>query len=188
MGACNCCGCVVESDYGTSIVTGDGTAAEPYTIALVDPTWVRPAVRIRRTTNQSFPSTTGYGVVSFDTVVFEQGGEFWAAGAPTIITIPEDGLYIFGACGKWAAGNLAGARRIGFRLNGTTVILTDDQPLEATHGATLTPWMNLSYQYRLGIGDTLELVAHQNSGDSLNLVAEADDSITFWAVYVGKTV
>lgn len=186
MGSCDCCGCIVESDYGTSIVTGGGTASDPYTIVLADPEWVRPAVRVRRTTNQSIPTGASFAAVSFDTEVFDQGG-FWDVGSPTLLTMPEEGLYIFGACAEWAA-NVTGTRELGFRLDGGTILQIDDQPVESNEGATLTPWMNLSYQYRLNAGSTLELVARQESGVALNLIAEADDSITFWAVYVGKIV
>lgn len=186
MARCDCCGCALESDYGTSIVTGEGDATDPYVIALADPGWVRPAVRIRRTTNQSIASGASYAAVSFDTEVFDQGG-FWIVGSPTLLTIPADGLYIFGGCAEWAA-NATGTRELGIRLNGTIMLQVDDQPPESTNGATLTPWMNLSYQYRLGVGSTLELVARQESGGALDLVAEADDSITLWAVYVGRTV
>lgn len=186
MGSCNCCGCVVESDYGTSVVIGEGTTTDPYVISLVNADWVRPAVHVRRTTNQSIDTGATFTAVSFDTEVFDQEG-FWSVGSPTLLTMPEEGLYIFGACAKWAA-NDTGTRELGFRLDGGTIIRIDDQPVESTSGATLTPWMNLSYQYRLNAGSTLELVARQESGGALNLVAEADDSITFWAIYAGKIV
>lgn len=187
MARCDCCGCEFASDYGTSIVTGEGTNESPYVISQVDADWIRPVVQVRRTTDQTVATGDSFTVISFDTVIFEEGAEFWDISNPTEIVIPEDGVYIFGACGKWAA-NATGIRELGFRLNGTEIIQINDQAPEATNWATLTPWMNLSYQKPLGAGSILELVARQESGGDLNLLAEADNSITFWAMYVGRFV
>lgn len=180
---CNCCGCFVSSDYGTSIVVGTGSASDPYTVSRVDIAWIRPAARVRRTTSQSIPTGDTFTAITFDLEVFDQR-DFWSSTDPTMFVAPQDGLYLFGGNGIWAA-NATGTRELALRLDGTTIIQTVDQ---ATTGASNTPASHISYQYRLGVGQTVELMARQESGGALNLTAEADDSIVFWIVYLGKTI
>jgi hypothetical protein len=187
MAACDCCGCIFESDYGTSIITGTGTKPDPYQISIVDTAWIRPAARVRRAALQAIPTGAAFTAITFDTEVFDQGGNFWVVAAPTRLTIPLSGLYIFGGCGIWA-GNATGTRELGVRLNGSTIIAVNDQPPDATSGAGNTPWQQITYQKILGEGDYLELVARQESGGSLNMTAEADDAIVFWIVYAGRTI
>jgi len=186
MARCDCCGCEIASDYGTSTVVGDGSAATPFTISKIDPNWQRPHARVRRTTTQSITPSGTFNAISFDTEVFDFGG-FWVVGSPTLFTIPEDGMYIFGGCGIWAA-NATGTRELGIRKNGTDIIMVCDSPPDGTNGATMTPRAHVTYQSPLVAGNTLELVARQESGGALNMTAEADDSIVFWIVYAGKKV
>lgn len=185
MANCDCCGCVIESDYGTSIVTGKGTRLDPYIISIVDTAWVRPAARVRNTTGQTISVSGTASVVSFDSEIFDTGN-FWSAAAPTLIKIPETGIYIFGASGIWAA-NGTGTRELSFRKNGSLIIQSNDQPVD-TATAAVTPYAHITYQTRLDTGDTLELLARQESGGSLAMIAEDNDSIVFWIVYAGKTI
>lgn len=185
MAACDCCGCVFESDYGTSIVTGEGTATDPYIISMASVPFVRPAARVRRTTTQSITPSGTFVPISFDTEIFDTDA-IWTVGSPTEFTINTDGIYIFGGCGLWAA-NGTGTRELAFRLNGSNIIQTNDQPAETTHAAS-TRWHHITYQYRLGAGDSLELLARQESGGALNMTAEAEDSIVFWIVYAGRVI
>lgn len=182
---CDCCNCVVESDYGTSVVVGDGSAASPFSVDQASVPYLRPAARVRRTTDQSI-SNSAFNVVSFDAEVFDSDG-FWVVGSPTLITIPHQGLYVFGGNGKWAT-NATGTRELAIRLNGSEVLRTNDQPVHPTFGGANSIWQTVGYQYRLEVGDTLELLARQESGGALNLEAEADDSVVFWIFYAGKTI
>lgn len=187
MSACECCGCVVTDDYGTSIVTGEGTRLSPYYVELADPGWSRPVVRIRRNTSQSIPNNT-LTPVTFSTEIFDIGG-YWVIGSPTILTMPETGLYVFGGSGRWAA-NGTGTREMGFRRNGTQVLHINDNPSAPTIGAANALYHNVTYQYPLDAGDTLELVVRQESGGALNLFADgsSQESIVFWAAYMGRTI
>jgi len=65
-----CCGCHLESDYGTSVVTGDGSQTNPFTVAQTDSGYDRPLVRVGISTGstQSIPDNTDTAV-SFDTRV-----------------------------------------------------------------------------------------------------------------------
>lgn len=183
---CDCCGCIFESDYGTTNVTGTGTHSNPYVVSKVEPTWIRPAARVRRTTNQSIATGAAFAAITHDTPSFDTGN-FWSASFPTRLVIPQTGLYLFGGSCMWQAA-AAGTREIGIRLNGTTVLQLNDQPTDATSGATNTPWQSVGYQYRLSIGDYLELVVRQESAGALIVQSEFDDSPAFWIVYLGKTI
>lgn len=185
MARCDCCGCVIQSDYGTSIVTGSGTASDPYTISMAEVPYVRPAARVRRTTNQLI-SIGNFDTVEFDTEIFDTDS-IWDISNPSAFTINTAGLYVFGACAKWAAA-AAGTRELSFFLNNTTLLLSNDQPPDSTNGATTTPWQHITYQYRFSVGDSLELLARQSSAGTLNLTAEPDDSIVFWIFYAGRVI
>lgn len=186
MANCSCCGCVLESDYGTSIVTGDGSQSNPYSIALVDPTWQRPAARVRRTTTQSIPlDLVNYTAASFDIEIFDTGN-FWTIGSPTRFTITEPGIYLFGGCFLWDNSG-DGIREIGIRLNGTTLLLNNHQPTRITNEAGLIN--EIEYQWKLNTGDYIELMArHENHIGSLNITPETESSIVFWIVYAGRTI
>src|SRR5688572_4835260 len=187
MAKCDCCGCVIAEDYGTSEVTGEGSSTDPYVVSLVDETWQRPAARVRRTTDQLI-SHNIFVPISFDTEVFDTGG-FWVIGSPTLFTITEAGMYAFGGCVRWGV-NAEGTREVGFRKNGSTILLVNDQPVDATNGATVSPWQAASYQAPLAPGETLELVVRQEAsgGAALNTFTEADDSQVFWIVYLGRVI
>src|SRR5688572_32190137 len=96
MAKCDCCGCVITEDYGTSQVVGTGSSDDPFVVSMVDPAWVRPAARVRRTTDQLI-SNSIFVPISFDTEVFDTGN-FWVIGSPTLFTISEAGMYAFGGC------------------------------------------------------------------------------------------
>lgn len=185
MATCTCCGCVFASDYGTSVITGSGEPGDEYIISEVDASWIRPAARVRRTTDQTI-ATGGFAAISFDTEVFDTNN-FWVVGSPTIFTIGLEGIYSIGGCIKWAA-NVTGTRELAIRKNGTTILNLDDQFVDANNGGTFTPWQTVTYNARLSVGDSLELLARQESGGNLNVTAEADDTSVFWIVYLGKTV
>lgn len=183
MARCDCCGCVFDSDYGTSIVTGSGTTVDPYIFSEVNADWVRPAARVERTTSQSIPNNT-ITAISFDTENFDTGG-FWTVGSPTRLTVSEEGLYMFGGCVLWPA-NTTGTRELGLRLNGTTILQHNDQPVDPS--LSIPYWQQVTYQAILTPTNYLELTARHEAGVSLNLMEEEHESMSFWIVYMGRAV
>lgn len=180
-GTFNACGCHTAADYGTSTTDGEGTVADPFTFTLIDPTWVRPMVHIRRSTNQLIPDNV-LTVISFDTEVFDTDS-MWALGSPTIVTINTTGLYLMGACGQWSG--VDGVAEFAFRQNSTTLI--DSQ--EYSFVAITSGHQSGSYLWFLNAGDTLELLVRQDDfagATSRNLLGHANESIVFWACYVGR--
>jgi hypothetical protein len=187
MASCDCCGCVLDDDYGTSLVSGTGSSGDPFVVEMIDPGWQRPVARVRNSASQLIASSTSvYTAVTFDTEVFDIGS-FWDIGNPTRLTAPLDGIYLFGGGVVWAA-NATGIRELGYRLNGTTILNTYDQSTDAVSGATNTPWMSSEYQWRLGVGDYVELVVRQESGGNLNITADGQNASVFWMMYAGRVV
>lgn len=185
MNRCDCCGCVFDSDYGTSLVSGSGTKTDPYVVEVSNDTWVRPSARVRRTTSQSIPSsTTTPTAIVFDTEEYDNAA-FWPGSSNSRVVVPEDGIYWFGGCVLWPA-NAVGVREIGLRLNGTTMLQHNDlvvDPFTAAAG-----WQQVNYQAILVAGDEIELMVRQESGGALNLIAEEFESMALWIAYMGRTI
>lgn len=177
-----CCGCTFEDDYGTSTVTGEGSLVDPFRVTLIDPAFIRPLVRVRRTSNQSIPDNTTTAV-SFDTAVFDPT-TMWVIGSPTRLTILTAGLYLMGGCTSWEA-NATGTRELAFRVNGTTELESQDNRPDS---GSVALQQALSYLWFFDPGDFVELIARQESGGARNLVTQAVYSTVLWMVYIGKKV
>ena len=177
---CDCCGCVFDDDYGTSTVSGEGTADDPFTVTRVDPAFVRPAVKLSRTTLASVPNNTPTEV-PWVTEVFDTDS-MWSAGNPTRITFNTAGMYQFGAQWQWPL-NVTQLRGAEWILvpggTGSDVVLIEE--LTDPPGAVFNRQLN--YQWHFEVGDFIELLVNQNSGGALNL-----DSANAWAVYMGRYV
>lgn len=177
---CDCCGCFIEEDYGTTTVAGSGTHEDPFTVTRVDPAFVRPAVRITRAAVlPSVPNNT-ITPVPFTAEVFDTDN-MWSVGTPTLITFNTPGIYQFGANWIWPS-NTTG-QRFGFWIYtpvaGPSVTMIDETV--QTTGGDLRRQLN--YQWHFSAGDTIRLDVAQTSGGALNL-----NSAVAWAVYIGRYV
>lgn len=182
-----CCGCHLESDYGTALVTGDGTTADPFTITQVDPTFERPVVRVSRTAgNQAIPTLTDTAVI-FDTEEFDSDG-MWDAGSPSRLTIPIAGIYLMGTSLRWTWHT--DPKWIFFRQDGATVL----HRKTAINGSGIGHQMTHNYMYYFDIGDYVEVVCFQQTGADLDIegpptgVLGAQAPICAWMMYLGKKV
>lgn len=180
MAKCDCCGCVLVDDYGTSTVSGQGTAADPFVVSRVDPAFVRPAVKITRITTlatvNNTPEPVPFTAETFDT------DNMWVVGSPTRITFRTAGIFQFGAIWQWPS-NTTGRREALWRF--TPVSGSGAVTLINESVATSTGFFDrqLNYQWHFEVGDYVELLVTQSSGGALNLQkAEA------WAVYMGRFV
>lgn len=177
---CSCCGCVLEDDYGTSTVSGDGSHADPYTVTRVDPAFVRPAVRITRAgALASVPNGTVTNV-PFTAEVFDTNN-MWVVGTPERITFQTAGIYSFGFSWIWPS-NTTGKRLgyvIYFPISGGSSTLIDEE-VQTTTGDLRR---QLNYQWYFSVGDYIRLDVAQQSGGALNL-----SSAIGWAVYHGRKV
>jgi hypothetical protein len=102
---------------------------------------------------------------------------FWAAGAPTRITIPVglDGRYNIYAHAVFDASGAGVGRYIRILLNGATNIGGTRWPFCAAQQT----WMHVSTVYDLVAGDFLEMEVFQDTGGNLNLITAAQYGIEF---------
>lgn len=177
---CDCCGCVLESDYGTSTVAGSGTTTDPFTVTRTDPAFIRPMARVTRVAVLGGVPNNTPTPVPFDTEVFDTD-MMWVIGTPTLITFQKAGLFSFGASWSWPS-NTTG-QRFGFLtvFRGATVITTINEAVQTTTGDLRR---QLNYQWYVEIGDTLRLDVAQTSGGALNL----NSGVAMWALYHGRKV
>src|SRR5512139_2155284 len=77
---------------------------------------------LRRTTanNLAVPQDT-WVAVAYDLAVWDTDG-YWSAGSPTLLTAPFNGIFLFGANGRWDAGqnSTAGVRNQWIGKSGET--------------------------------------------------------------------
>lgn len=113
-------------------------------------------------------ANTSYVPISFSGVDFDTD-DFWAAGAPTRLTIPTGlgGLYGVKAFNAWAS-NSTGIRVAAITINGTTeAIASDWRGAAGSIGYPCTPTCDRV----LVDGDYIELIVRQTSGGSLDATA-----------------
>lgn len=178
-----CCGCHLENDYGTSVVSGEGSSASPFTVTQVDPEFKRPLVRVGMTlgTNQSF-TTAVDAPVTFAVEYFDTDN-MWVVGSPTRLTIPRAGVYLIGFTGKWTA-SVSSQREFWIRLNGS--IELDRKSAQNANNVNHPFVMN--YMYYFNIGDYIEFMGLQTSGAPLLLLSDSVNPVSAWMAYMGRKI
>lgn len=177
-----CCGCILDDDYGTSTVAGDGSETNPYSVRQIDPTFNRPVVRAIKTLATSQTITTGVDTaITFNSTIFDSHGMFNVANN-TRLTIPIEGLYLLGADIPW--DTTSAFKQIRFRLNGSLFFWT------ATHIRPVSGAFpnNIQYTYTFSVGDYVEVIAQHQQGSDLNVVSNTAQPCNFWMMYLGKRV
>lgn len=101
-----------------------------------------------------------------------------------VVTLPETGWYT-GICKiSWgAAGNVLGQRRSSLRKNGTT-IMTDTISDSTPYFVDIQIPQETPFRAFFTAGDTVEMMAYQNSGLNWNIYATGAGTIEF-ASYFG---
>jgi hypothetical protein len=118
---------------------------------------------VRRSNAQAFVSGL-QAPISFDTVLYDQGGCFNALN-PTRLTAPVAGKYLIIGNFNWVA-NAVSLRRGVIQLNGVSDVALDDKDA-VTSGVGTT---NLVVtELDMAAGDFVELDAQQFSGGPLNV-------------------
>lgn len=142
------------------------------------------AARVYSTEAQVIPDATETAVI-FDTARFDTDHMFSPTVDPTRLTIKTAGKYQISGMVQFAVADAsaAGTRSVSIRLNGTTVIAK-----QLSAGTAAMQWAaSLSTLYLLAVGDYLELVVRQVTGDDLLLDAASNFSPELAAVRVGGT-
>lgn len=178
-----CCGCSLVEDYGTSVVEGNGSQFDPYSVHQVDPEFDRPIVRVRKTAavNQSITTATPTAL-TFDVEYFDTNTMHDNAVNNSRLTIPIAGFYLMGADVVWASSTAQ--REVFFRLDGITEL--DRQSAINLNG--VTHHQNLQYLWFFEVAQYIEVIAFQTSGAGLNVTPTTDEPVVFWAMYLGKKI
>lgn len=138
-----------------------------------------PQARVYNSANISIPSgTASYTALTFNSERYDQGTateQHSTSSNTSRLTCREAGLHGIGGHIRYAS-NVTGIRDLAIRLNGTTLIAVDRRGAAATGGT----YISIATEYRLAVGDYVELVTLQNSGANLNVEVEGNDSPEFW--------
>lgn len=163
-------------------VTVTGGATSVVTIPAAPASIV--AGRIYRNTNQSIPTGAGYTSLSWSTVGYETGGDFWTSGAT--ITIPETGLYQITTEATFDGTGLIAMTTCNMQIlvNGATVIGEDEVQVAVGAKGSLFVFAQRNFT----AGDTiLTQVKHSDAG-SVNVLAQGDHSPDIIFAKVGGAV
>jgi hypothetical protein len=158
------------------------TAGTPGTWTQVGGSSAFAGCRLRNSAAQAVANSTVVPI-TFDTETYDVGGYHSVAALTSRITIPagKDGYYLVAGTVEFAS-TAGGQRFVAIYLNGATFIAIEDQINVANQGASRVA---VTTEYHLVAGDFVELVAFQDSGGSINSVANDPWSPIFWCDYRG---
>jgi hypothetical protein len=125
-----------------------------------------------KTATQSIANTTNT-LISWDAVI-NNAQNLWAAGSPTIVTLPASGTVRLSGNVGWAF-NATGVRTLAIFKNGVS--------FKTVGGASATPSNELSMSFSLDIlvnaGDQISLNVSQNSGSAVSLTTNTQMDIAY---------
>ena len=151
----------------------NGTKGTLDTATLSAPSIV--ATRIRRSTNQSIPTGTGWTDLVFDISTYQTGGVFWTSGATT--TIPETGLYFITTEATIDGTGLTAIATINLQaeaiMSGVTTIIGDDEKQLAINSKSS---LFVFAQRYFTAGDTIKNQVKHSDAGSLILLSQATHS------------
>jgi hypothetical protein len=133
------------------------------------------ACRVYNDANFTHNSTGNYLAITFNSERSDSYAMHDTSTNPSRITVPIAGWYYVGGHLRFTA-NATGIRQIAIRFGGSTYIAihSDNNP-----DGTYTSVLSVSTVYYLTASDYVELVAFQNSGGNLDIVATANYSPEF---------
>lgn len=134
-----------------------------------------PQARVYNNANLSITNNT-VTAATFNSERWDSGDLHSTSSNTSRLAAPITGLYVIGGHVRFAA-NSSGRRDVFVRVNGSTQIAVSRN--SAPH-ATDDTYLSVATAYRLTAGDYVELCVFQNSGGSLNVVVDANNSPEFW--------
>jgi hypothetical protein len=116
--------------------------------------------------------TSGVVAQTLTLSVIQDSYGMWDAGSPTIVTIPKDGLYDVGMIIRYGSQNPnANLRQMKFLVNGAEYMQWNFPAVTNMNGTNIT--LNGIMPVELVQGDTITFQTLQNSGVTLNIVANS---------------
>lgn len=140
-----------------------------------------PSVRVYHNAAQSIPNTASTQV-AFNSERFDTHGFHDTVTNNGLLTCPADfaGLYLIGFSGQFAA-SAAGGRRIFVIDHSADGNIAWAEILPSAGAAAQV----LTVLYRLAVGQSVRVLAYQDSGGALNLAAAAVYTPEFWLTRLG---
>jgi len=126
---------------------------------------------ISTTAFESF-THNGWNDVDFETIDYDYGNIALITGSVSKMTIVTPGIYTIAAGFGWEP-NQTGDRSCAIVVNGSP-IASSSQTTVSTSGAY--PYTQVSTDYELAAGNVVQVLAYQNSGVTLDLAVNADNS------------
>lgn len=126
---------------------------------------------VYRTTNQTLTTGTETAV-AFTSEEWDTAGFHDNVTNNTRLTAPYTGRYLVIACLRWES-NATGVRYLYFRRSGGGAAITDVKGADYRQAITIPDLIIITSSaiFSLNAGDYVEVIAFQNSGGNLNLVA-----------------
>lgn len=127
------------------------------------------AARVRRSTNQSIPTGTGWTDLVWDASAYQEGGAFWTSGA--IVTIPVTGYYqIFAEATFDGAGFLTNVSAEIQALVDGVVVAADEKTVPAGTPDSLF----CMTQRRFTAGQQVKVQVRHSMGTAVNILSQGD--------------
>lgn len=146
-------------------------------------TGVIPACRVYNNANISVGS--GFTALTFNTERFDTDTMHSTSVNTGRITFTTAGVYQVTGHVEFAASAGGTVRAVEIRVDGSTVIAQVNGP---GLGASATVNLTVTAMYAFTAAQYVELLAYQDTGGSLNVLASGNYSPEFSAVWVGKAV
>lgn len=164
---------------------GQGIQAGTGSKQLTDATGAFAAVldgcRVYNSANVSLAN--GFNTVTFDSERYDDGGLHSTSSNTSRITIARTGKYYISGSAAMAGSALGAQRILRVQLNGVTFIASQEI---VTLGGASQPELTVGTVYKLTAGDYVELVAFQDTGGALNLLALPNYSAEFSVQYLSQ--
>lgn len=144
-----------------------------------------PACRVTHSVTQSHATSGSWQAVAFNTETYDPSNMHDNVNTNSRINIAVAGIYSVAGSIEFAAGT--GASVIGIRVNGTGTGSPNYSIQGHVDGAAQAGYFHYQDHIKLNVSDWIELVALQNSGGALNIVASvAEGRPNFSAVWIGR--
>lgn len=123
-----------------------------------------PLATLTKNASQSY-ATAAYTGITWPTELVDRDGGHSTSTNTNRYTAATAGYYSMYCFANWSLESASGYRRLGFRVNGTTIGHQEGRP--ATASIAMSHLSGLAF---MSVGDYVEVMADQNSGVTLTIV------------------